>query len=78
MFTFTKTDEGFQVHTADGRGVATVDCGRVEFDHNPKFKEPEKVFAKWEPENWIIHFTGLRFKPPELTAFLDELSKQEF
>lgn len=78
MFTFTKTDEGFHVHNADGRGVATVECGKIEFDHNPKFREPERVVVKFEPDEWIVHFTGIRLKPCELSAFVDELLKQEF
>lgn len=79
MFTFEKTDEGFQVFTADRRAVATVDCCRVEFtDEKGTLKVPRKVADKWPREKWAVHFTGHKFSLAQVAALLDELGRQEF
>lgn len=78
MFKFEKRDEGFIAFNAEGRSVADVTAAEIAFDHNPKFKEPERIVNVLPREKWRVHFCATKLSPVELTEFVKQLNELEF
>jgi hypothetical protein len=78
MFTLDKRDDGFMVTTADGRGVASVTCAKIEFKDDPRLKEPERVVTVLPRGEWQLHFCATKLTPVTLGKLLEALSTAEF
>jgi hypothetical protein len=72
-FIFEERDEGLFVSEEGGRGVAHVETRTISENNDPRFKHPEITVTELPREKWRIHFTGRKFTPAEVSAFMAAL-----
>jgi hypothetical protein len=74
VFTFHPTDDGLHAVHTDGRTIARIDTRVLGENNDPRLKVPEKTVTPIPKDKWSIHFSGARFTPAEVKAFIDELA----
>lgn len=77
MYNFTHRDEGLFAEHENGKGIAHIDTKIISETNDPNLKIQQKVVTPIAREEWRIHFTGHKFTPGELEAFVKELATQE-